>query len=390
MHANCWPSTSTCIASDGSLSFFASATELTRIIASTSTSGTAVQTISIPVWPWIGGPSLSSSGFARNFTSEYTLTEATTEKIAMQIAVTNQKTKSIRSPSSDACSGSHGMKIATAVAIAASTRATRRTRMSEPARTAREPTGSTAALGPRTEWVHHPHVGRRRQGGNTHGNRSQLVLDRSRRDPRLGCPERHRRSQRGRDRRDLDDRGRCRPTALHVVLVELGRPRLLRPPSRDVCRGPAAAARLEKTAERIDRSTTEPHLEVQARPRCAATGANASDEAPARDSLTDTHRDLREVGIHGANAARVGDDDEVAPPPVGPAGERDAPCGRGSDPRADGARVVDPCVEPGSARSEEVAGHPGDRRCKRDRALRPRRLQRRDHCGSCETVGSGA
>jgi hypothetical protein len=38
-------------------------------------------------------------------------------------------------------SGSHGTKIAIAVAIAASRRATKRTRMSDPARTAREPTG---------------------------------------------------------------------------------------------------------------------------------------------------------------------------------------------------------------------------------------------------------
>ena len=39
-------------------------------IAVTSTAGIAVQTISIPVWPWIGGPSLSSSGWARNFQTE--------------------------------------------------------------------------------------------------------------------------------------------------------------------------------------------------------------------------------------------------------------------------------------------------------------------------------
>ena len=36
----------------------------------TSTVGIAVHAISIPVWPWIGGPSESSSGRARNFTTE--------------------------------------------------------------------------------------------------------------------------------------------------------------------------------------------------------------------------------------------------------------------------------------------------------------------------------
>ena len=36
----------------------------------TSTAGIAVQMISSPVWPWIGGPSESSSGRTRNFTTE--------------------------------------------------------------------------------------------------------------------------------------------------------------------------------------------------------------------------------------------------------------------------------------------------------------------------------
>ena len=110
------------------------------IIEITRISGITVHVISIPVCPWTGGPSESSSGLARNLISEYTLSEATTEKIAMQIAVTNQNTKSIRSPSLEAFSGSQGMKIATAVAAAASSRATSRTRMSDPARTGREPT----------------------------------------------------------------------------------------------------------------------------------------------------------------------------------------------------------------------------------------------------------
>ena len=42
-------------------SFFASTTALTIEIAVTRIAGTAVQTISSPVCPWIGGPSDSSS-----------------------------------------------------------------------------------------------------------------------------------------------------------------------------------------------------------------------------------------------------------------------------------------------------------------------------------------
>ena len=49
----------------GSCSFFASTTALTIEIAVTSAAGTAVQTISRPVLPCIGGPSSSSSGRAR-------------------------------------------------------------------------------------------------------------------------------------------------------------------------------------------------------------------------------------------------------------------------------------------------------------------------------------
>jgi hypothetical protein len=50
----------------------------------------SVQTISRPVWPWIGGPSVSSSGCTRNVRTEYTITAATRAKMAMQITVANQ------------------------------------------------------------------------------------------------------------------------------------------------------------------------------------------------------------------------------------------------------------------------------------------------------------
>ena len=44
----------------------------------TSANGIAVQPISSPVWPWMGGPSESSSGATRNFHAEYTSMAPTT------------------------------------------------------------------------------------------------------------------------------------------------------------------------------------------------------------------------------------------------------------------------------------------------------------------------
>ena len=44
---------------------------LTIEIAVTSTAGIAVHTISSVVWPWVGGPSESSSGAARKLMTEY-------------------------------------------------------------------------------------------------------------------------------------------------------------------------------------------------------------------------------------------------------------------------------------------------------------------------------
>ena len=94
-------------------SFFASTTALTTEIAVTSIAGIAVQTISSPVWPWIGGPSRSSSSAALNLSTEYVITAATIAKIAMQITVVNQKVNSIRSISSEAEVGSQGTRTAT-------------------------------------------------------------------------------------------------------------------------------------------------------------------------------------------------------------------------------------------------------------------------------------
>src|SRR5215207_5006869 len=136
----------------------------------------------------------------------------------MQIAVTNQKTKSIRSASFDDCSGSQGTKIATAVASAANTRETRRTLISDPARTAREPTELVARL----ERVHKRWL-RRASAQSDHekealnGTRSKPVADRRRGDSRVGSAERRCRHQRGCHRRHPDRHRRAGADSLDDV-----------------------------------------------------------------------------------------------------------------------------------------------------------------------------
>ena len=80
----------TCRGFEPASAFCESTTALTIPIAITRIAGTTVQTISSAVWPWIGGPSVSSSGCARNASTAYTITPITSEKIAMQITVANQ------------------------------------------------------------------------------------------------------------------------------------------------------------------------------------------------------------------------------------------------------------------------------------------------------------
>ena len=77
-HSNCWAVTFTTSGLSGSdaaeacgrWSFLARTIALTIEIAVTSTAGTAVQTTSSLVFPWIGGPSSSSPGCARNLKIE--------------------------------------------------------------------------------------------------------------------------------------------------------------------------------------------------------------------------------------------------------------------------------------------------------------------------------
>ncbi len=70
VHANWRAVTSTFSAFVPARSFWTSTTPLITEIAVTSSVGIAVQTISTPVWPWIGRPSESSSGRARNLNRE--------------------------------------------------------------------------------------------------------------------------------------------------------------------------------------------------------------------------------------------------------------------------------------------------------------------------------
>ena len=66
LQANCCAKTFTSSGSLPASAFFESTTALTTPIEITSSAGTMVQAISRPVCPWIGGPSVSSSGWTRN------------------------------------------------------------------------------------------------------------------------------------------------------------------------------------------------------------------------------------------------------------------------------------------------------------------------------------
>jgi len=117
VHVNCCATTSTCSA------FLARASSRERTIALvipmavTRIVGMSVHVISSAVFPWIGGPSESSSGAARKRTTEYRIAAATTAKITMQIVTTNQNSKSMRPASLEAETGSHGTASATAAAM---------------------------------------------------------------------------------------------------------------------------------------------------------------------------------------------------------------------------------------------------------------------------------
>jgi len=84
------------------------------------------------------------------------MTAATSAKIAMQIAVTNQKTKSIRSACSLAGRGSQVMKSATAEATAPNTAPSATSWTIDPLRTAPETTRRGGGAGPEANVVSTP------------------------------------------------------------------------------------------------------------------------------------------------------------------------------------------------------------------------------------------
>ena len=72
-----------------------------------------VQTISIVVFPWIGGPSLRSSGLDPEIDHRVDENRGDDREDEQPDHVVNQKTNSIRPASREAGVGSHGTKIAT-------------------------------------------------------------------------------------------------------------------------------------------------------------------------------------------------------------------------------------------------------------------------------------
>src|SRR5262249_7039510 len=87
---NCRPSTCTTSGFEPALPFWARTIALATEIAVTRTAGMTVQMISMVVFPWTGGPSDQSPGFARKLIIEYTRIAATTAKITRQMTVANQ------------------------------------------------------------------------------------------------------------------------------------------------------------------------------------------------------------------------------------------------------------------------------------------------------------
>src|SRR4051812_44067863 len=127
------------------------------------------------------------------------ITAATSAKIAMQIAVTNQKTKSIRPACSLAECGSHGIRSATRAAPAPQATPIATSWTIDPLRTAarlldgearppREVRRSKRLLLARFSGPESGYKRRTTQGG-MNGTRSKHLADRGRRDPRL-CRQR--------------------------------------------------------------------------------------------------------------------------------------------------------------------------------------------------------
>src|ERR1041385_3148068 len=168
------------------------------------------------------------------------MTAATSAKIAMQITVTNQKTKSIRPACLLAGSGSQGMKIATRAATPPQTIPMATSWATDPLRTARETTrrrglaplevGGEKRLQRSRFWKVTKAGTPVEQKRRFDGTRSQHSSYCGRRDPRVGRECRRLRRQHPHGRLDLADRGDRGGSALDDLLVVLGRARLPAPP----------------------------------------------------------------------------------------------------------------------------------------------------------------
>src|SRR6266516_3187951 len=92
------------------------------------------------------------------------MTAATTAKIATQITVTNQKTKSMRPASRPAGVGSHGGTTASAAATPPATRAKSTSWTTDPRRTGHEPNGRCGRLATGTSGLRYNGHERTRSG----------------------------------------------------------------------------------------------------------------------------------------------------------------------------------------------------------------------------------
>ncbi len=89
-HANCCANTFTSSGSLPAFAFLERTIALTTPIEITRIAGTIVHAISSFVFPWMGGPSVSSSGWTRNAQTASMITAATSAKIPMEMIVANQ------------------------------------------------------------------------------------------------------------------------------------------------------------------------------------------------------------------------------------------------------------------------------------------------------------
>src|SRR5207253_3353313 len=184
------------------------------------------------------------------------ITAATRAKIAIEIPVTNQKTKSIRPACLLAGCGSHGTTSATTLAPAPQTTPMATSWATDPLRTGAETTrrrlrspGEAPRLESGSKRLQRARFSKLPEAGTNHptkrrfdGTRSQHPARRGRCDPRVGRECQRLRRGHSCDRLDPARRRNRRCGALDDLLVDVGRPRLLVTPPRPRLprRGPTA------------------------------------------------------------------------------------------------------------------------------------------------------